>query len=70
MANIQVKNIPEKLHSIVDALMPTINKMPRIETTRIDDYCVAGGIVIVPPTVCIANAIYPCVQPSGCCSVR
>ncbi|MEO6163003.1 MAG: hypothetical protein ABIP88_02565 [Candidatus Binatia bacterium] len=36
--------------------MPTINMRPRIETTRIDDYCVTGGIVLVPPTVCIANA--------------
>ena len=38
--------------------MPTINMMPRIETTLVDDYCGAGGIACVPPTACIANAIY------------
>ena len=30
--------------NIVDLLMPTINMMPRIETTLLDDYCGAGGI--------------------------
>ncbi|MDZ4341686.1 MAG: hypothetical protein U1E51_04525, partial [Candidatus Binatia bacterium] len=30
--------------NIVDFLMPTINMMPRIETTLLDDYCGAGGI--------------------------
>jgi len=36
--------------------MPTINMMPRIETTLVDDYLGAGGIASVTPIVCIANA--------------
>jgi len=30
--------------------MPTINMMPRIETTLVDDYRGAGGIASVSPT--------------------
>ncbi len=36
--------------SIVDSSMPTINMVPRIETTLVDDYCGAGGIASVSPT--------------------
>ena len=30
--------------------MPTINMMPSIESTPVDDYCIAGGIASVSPT--------------------
>jgi len=47
------------LANIVDSLMPTINnRMSRIEMILVDDYCVASAIACVPPTACIANAIY------------
>jgi len=36
--------------SIVDSSMPTINMMPRIDATLVDDYCGAGGIASVSPT--------------------
>ena len=38
--------------------IPTINMMPRIETTLVQGYPGAGEIACVPPTACIANAIY------------
>jgi CO/xanthine dehydrogenase Mo-binding subunit len=52
--------------SFVDYLMPTINMMPRIETTLIHGYPGAGPygakgageIACVPPMAAIANAIY------------
>jgi xanthine dehydrogenase molybdenum-binding subunit len=52
--------------SFVDYLMPTINMMPRIETTLVPGYPGAGPygakgageIACVPPLACIANAIY------------
>jgi xanthine dehydrogenase molybdenum-binding subunit len=52
--------------SFVDYLMPTINMMPRIETTLVDGYPGsgpygskgAGEIACVPPMAAIANAIY------------
>ncbi|HEY7168626.1 MAG TPA: xanthine dehydrogenase family protein molybdopterin-binding subunit [Candidatus Binatia bacterium] len=52
--------------SFVDYLMPTINMMPRIETTLVPGYPGAGPygakgageIACVPPMACIANAIY------------
>jgi CO/xanthine dehydrogenase Mo-binding subunit len=52
--------------SFVDYLMPTINMMPRIETTLVPGYPGsgpygakgAGEIACVPPMACIANAIY------------
>ena len=52
--------------SFVDYLMPTINMMPRIETTLVHGYPGAGPygakgageIACVPPMACIANAIY------------
>jgi CO/xanthine dehydrogenase Mo-binding subunit len=52
--------------SFVDYLMPTINMMPRIETTLVSGYPGAGPygakgageIACVPPMACIANAIY------------
>ena len=52
--------------SFVDYLMPTINMMPRIETTLVDGYPGAGPygakgageIGCVPAMACIANAIY------------
>ncbi|MBI2364055.1 MAG: xanthine dehydrogenase family protein molybdopterin-binding subunit [Deltaproteobacteria bacterium] len=52
--------------SFVDYLMPTINMMPRIETTLIHGYPGsgpygakgAGEIACVPPMAAIANAIY------------
>lgn len=52
--------------SFVDYLMPTINMMPRIETTLVHGYPGAGPygakgageIACVPPMAAIANAIY------------
>jgi xanthine dehydrogenase molybdenum-binding subunit len=52
--------------SFVDYLMPTINMMPRIETTLVSGYPGAGPygakgageIACVPPMAAIANAIY------------
>jgi len=52
--------------SFVDYLMPTINMMPRIETTLVHGYPGAGPygakgageIACVPVLACIANAIY------------
>ena len=52
--------------SFVDYLMPTINMMPRIETTLVSGYPGAGPygskgageIAFVPPMAAIANAIY------------
>jgi CO/xanthine dehydrogenase Mo-binding subunit len=52
--------------SFVDYLMPTINMMPRIETTLVSGYPGsgpygakgAGEIACVPPMAAIANAIY------------
>jgi CO/xanthine dehydrogenase Mo-binding subunit len=52
--------------SFVDYLMPTINMMPRIETTLVRGFPGAGPygakgageIACVPPMACIANAIY------------
>ena len=52
--------------SFVDYLMPTINMMPRIETTLVHGYAGAGPygakgageIACVPPMAAIANAIY------------
>lgn len=52
--------------SFVDYLMPTINMMPRIETTLVEGYPGsgpygakgAGEIACVPPMACIANAIF------------
>jgi CO/xanthine dehydrogenase Mo-binding subunit len=52
--------------SFVDYLMPTINMMPRIETTLVPGYPGsgpygakgAGEIACVPPMAAIANAIY------------
>jgi CO/xanthine dehydrogenase Mo-binding subunit len=52
--------------SFVDYLMPTINMMPRIETTLVHGYPGAGPygakgageIACVPPLAAIANAIY------------
>jgi xanthine dehydrogenase molybdenum-binding subunit len=52
--------------SFVDYLMPTINMMPRIETTLVEGYPGAGPygakgageIACVPPMACIANAIF------------
>jgi CO/xanthine dehydrogenase Mo-binding subunit len=52
--------------SFVDYLMPTINMMPRIETTLVPGFPGsgpygakgAGEIACVPPMACIANAIY------------
>lgn len=52
--------------SFVDYLMPTINMMPRIETTLVHGYPGsgpygakgAGEIACVPVLACIANAIY------------
>ena len=52
--------------SFVDYLMPTINMMPRIETTLVSGYPGAGPygakgageIACVPPMACIANAIF------------
>ncbi len=52
--------------SFVDYLMPTINMMPRIETTLVHGYPGAGPygakgageIACVPPMACIANAIF------------
>ena len=52
--------------SFVDYLMPTINMMPRIETTLVPGYPGAGPygakgageIACVPPLACIANAIF------------
>ena len=52
--------------SFVDYLMPTINMMPRIETTLVDGYPGsgpygakgAGEIACVPPMAAIANAIF------------
>jgi CO/xanthine dehydrogenase Mo-binding subunit len=52
--------------SFVDYLMPTINMMPRIETTLVPGYPGAGPygakgageIACVPPMACIANAIF------------
>jgi CO/xanthine dehydrogenase Mo-binding subunit len=52
--------------SFVDYLMPTINMMPRIETTLVRGYPGsgpygakgAGEIACVPPMACIANAIF------------
>ena len=52
--------------SFVDYLMPTINMMPRIETTLVHGYPGsgpygakgAGEIACVPPMACIANAIF------------
>ncbi len=52
--------------SFVDYLMPTINMMPRIETTLVRGYPGAGPygakgageIACVPPMACIANAIF------------
>jgi CO/xanthine dehydrogenase Mo-binding subunit len=52
--------------SFVDYLMPTINMMPRIETTLVPGYPGAGPygakgageIACVPPLAAIANAIY------------
>jgi CO/xanthine dehydrogenase Mo-binding subunit len=52
--------------SFVDYLMPTINMMPRIETTLVHGYPGAGPygakgageIACVPVMACIANAIY------------
>ena len=51
--------------SFLDYLMPTINMMPRIETTLVRGYPGAGPygakgageIACVPPMACIANAI-------------
>ena len=50
----------------IDYSMPTINMMPRIETTLVEGYPGAGPygakgageIACVPPMACIANAIY------------
>ena len=52
--------------SFVDYLMPTINMMPRIETTLVEGFPGAGPygakgsgeIACVPPMACIANAIF------------
>src|SRR5262249_51883235 len=52
--------------SFVDYLMPTINMMPRIETTLVSGYPgagpygakAAGEIACVPPMACIAHAIF------------
>jgi CO/xanthine dehydrogenase Mo-binding subunit len=52
--------------SFVDYLMPTINMMPRIETTLVEGYPGAGPygakgageIACVPPMAAIANAIF------------
>ncbi len=52
--------------SFVDYLMPTLNMMPRIETTLVHGYPGAGPygakgageIACVPPMACIANAIF------------
>jgi CO/xanthine dehydrogenase Mo-binding subunit len=52
--------------SFVDYLMPTVNMMPRIETTLVEGFPGsgpygakgAGEIACVPPMACIANAIY------------
>jgi CO/xanthine dehydrogenase Mo-binding subunit len=52
--------------SFVDYLMPTINMMPRIETTLVSGYPGAGPygakgageIACVPPMAAIANAIF------------
>jgi CO/xanthine dehydrogenase Mo-binding subunit len=52
--------------SFVDYLMPTINMMPRIETTLVEGFPGAGPygakgageIACVPPMAAIANAIY------------
>jgi CO/xanthine dehydrogenase Mo-binding subunit len=44
--------------AVVDYLMPTINMMPRMETTLVHGYPGAGEIACVPPMAAIANAIY------------
>ncbi|MGZ8485955.1 MAG: hypothetical protein ACXW6R_18810 [Candidatus Binatia bacterium] len=41
-----------------DYTMPTINMMPRIETTLVHGYPGGGEIACVSPMACIANAIY------------
>jgi len=49
--------------SFVDYLMPTINMMPRIETTLVHGYPGSGpygakGAGEIPPMAAIANAIF------------